>query len=35
MAEEMLKFYMKKEQIIILYTPSEMALASLDIALSS
>ena len=34
MTDEILKFFLKKEQLIILYTPSEMALAGLDIAMS-
>jgi hypothetical protein len=34
MSDEILKFFMRKEQLIILYSPSEMALASLDICLS-
>lgn len=34
MADEILKFFLRKEQLIILYSPSEMALASLDISLA-
>jgi hypothetical protein len=34
MAKEMVKLYMKKEYIMFIYTPSQMALACLDIALT-